>query len=354
MFDYYKLAGPLVRMLDAETAHGVALRLLKNGLVPVPAVYASPRLRTNVLGLEFANPVGLAAGFDKNAEVIDAMLAQGFGFVEAGSVTPKAQPGNPKPRMFRLPEDQGVINRLGFNNQGCDRVAERLRARKARGPWAGVVGLNLGKNKDQQDAIADYVAGIERLGQYADYIVVNVSSPNTPGLRALQSAQTLHGLLRATRTAVDALPVRKPLLVKIAPDLSEDELRAIAEVVMTNRIDGLIAGNTTLARDGLRSQRGVETGGLSGKPLFERATRVLRAVYRATGGMLPLVGCGGVHDGATAYAKIRAGASLVQLYTALVYGGVGLVQVILRDLDRSLHRDGFTRVSEAVGVDARA
>ncbi|MBC7794480.1 MAG: quinone-dependent dihydroorotate dehydrogenase [Clostridia bacterium] len=348
MLDYYKLAGPLVRLLDAETAHGVAVRLLKNGLVPVPKIFDAPRLRTRVFGLDFVNPIGLAAGFDKNAEVVDAMLAQGFGFVEAGSVTPEPQLGNPKPRMFRLPEDGGVINRLGFNNQGCDRVAKRLQARRAF-PRAGVVGLNLGKNKDQQDAIADFVAGVERLGPFADYIVINVSSPNTPGLRALQSAETLNGLLRATRSAVDALAVRKPLLVKIAPDLHEDELTAIAEVVMAARIDGLIAGNTTVARDGLRGQHRGETGGLSGKPLFERATRVLRTVYRATGGRLPLIGCGGVHDGATAYAKIRAGASLVQLYTALVYEGAGLIQRIARDLDVLLERDGFALVSDAVG-----
>lgn len=347
MIDYYKLAGPLVRLLDAETAHGLAVRLLKNGLVPTPTFREYPRLRTTVLGLSFANPIGLAAGFDKNAEVVDAMLAQGFGFVEAGSVTPRPQPGNPKPRMFRLSEDRGVINRLGFNNQGVDAVAERLRARVALGPWPGVVGLNLGKNKDQTDAIADYVTGIERLSPFADYVVINVSSPNTPGLRALQARSVLAELLAAARVAAGS----KPLLVKIAPDLSDAEIDDVAFVALETRIDGVICGNTTLSRDGLTGAAREETGGMSGRPLFERATRVLAAMHRALDGKLPLIGCGGVHDGASAYAKIRAGASLVQLYTALVYDGVGLVQRIAAELDALLARDGFASVAEAVGTD---
>lgn len=347
MFDYYKLAGPLVRMLDAEKAHGLAVTLLKNGLVPVPEIRVYPRLRTRVFGLDFDNPIGLAAGFDKNAEVVDAMLGQGFGFVEAGSVTPKPQSGNPKPRMFRLSSDQGVINRLGFNNHGSEAVAARLRSRRALGPWPGVVGLNLGKNKDQVDAIADYVTGIERLGAFADYIVINVSSPNTPGLRALQARSVLAELLGAARAAANA----KPLLVKIAPDLSDEEIDDVAAVALETGIDGLIAGNTTLSRDGLVSPARDETGGLSGRPLFERATRVLATLYRATEGRLPLIGCGGVHDGASAYAKIRAGASLVQLYTALVYGGVALVQKIAHELDACLARDGFAHVADAIGTD---
>lgn len=346
MLDYYKLAGPLVRMLDAERAHGLAVRLLKNGLVPVPKLVEYPRLRTNVFGLDFANPIGLAAGFDKNAEVVDAMLAQGFGFVEAGSVTPLAQPGNPKPRIFRLTEDEGVINRLGFNNQGSEAVAARLEARVVQGPWPGVVGLNLGKNKDQTDAIADYVTGIERLGRFGDYVVINVSSPNTPGLRALQARAVLADLLGAARAAAGA----KPLLVKIAPDLSDEEIDDVAAVALDTRIDGIIAGNTTLSRDGLRGAAREETGGMSGKPLLERSTRVLARMYAATDGKLPLIGCGGVHDGASAYAKIRAGASLVQLYTALVYGGVGVVNRISAHLNALLVRDGFTSVSEAVGA----
>jgi dihydroorotate dehydrogenase len=350
VLDYYRVVWPLLRQLDSERAHGLAIAALKNRLVPIPESFGDPRLVTEVWGLTFVNPIGLAAGFDKNAEVIDPVLEQGFGFVEVGSVTPKAQPGNPKPRMFRVLEDRGVINRLGFNNQGIERVAQRLERRLAAPTrMPGIVGLNLGKNKDQPDAIADYVAGIARGRDLADYLVINVSSPNTPGLRALQRRDALTSLVAATRQAAGA----KTLLVKIAPDLADDELRDICEVVRDHRIDGLICGNTTLSREGLKSKHREEQGGLSGEPLFERSTAVLKRVYELTEGRLPLIGVGGVASGEHAYAKIRAGASLVQLYTGLVYGGIGLARRIAQELSRILEKQGFTSVAGAVGADHR-
>jgi len=348
--DYYRLVWPLVRQLDSERAHGLAITALKNRLLPIPEPFGDPRLVSRVWGLTFVNPVGLAAGFDKNGEVIDPILEQGFGFVEVGSVTPKAQPGNPKPRMFRLVDDRGVINRLGFNNQGIERVAERLERRlSSPGRMPGVVGLNLGKNKDQSDAIADYVAGIERGRDLADYLVVNVSSPNTPGLRALQGRAALTSLLVAARQAARG----KTLLVKIAPDLTEDELRDICDVVLEHGIDGIICGNTTLSREGLTSRHRDEQGGMSGEPLFRRSTEVLRRVYELTTGRVPLVGVGGVASGAQAYAKIRAGASLVQLYSGLVYGGIGLALRINQELSRILEKQGFASITDAIGADHR-
>ena len=263
MIDYYRLAWPILRLMDPEQAHTLAVRLLRNGLVPEPRLEHDPILATRVLGIPFVNPIGLAAGFDKNAEVVDAMLGQGFGFVEAGSVTPEPQPGNPKPRMFRLIEDKGVINRLGFNNQGVAAVAERLQRRT---DARGVLGINLGKNKTQEDAVADYTRGIATLRAYADYLVVNVSSPNTPGLRLLQGRDALTALVRACRDAAGDTP----LLVKIAPDLADDDLADVVEVALAHRIDGLVVGNTTLARDGLRSEKRSETGGLSGAPVMPR------------------------------------------------------------------------------------
>jgi dihydroorotate dehydrogenase len=350
--DYYKLAGPLVRLLDAETAHGLVVRLLRAGLVPGQPAYDPPGLAIRLWGRDFANPVGLAAGFDKNAEVPDAMLGQGFGFVEVGSVTPRPQPGNPKPRMFRLPEDGAVINRMGFNNQGLDAMARRLAAR----PRRGIVGANLGKNKDTEDAAADYELGAARLAPLADYLVINVSSPNTPGLRALQGRDQLEGLVGRTRAALTkAMPQgAPPLLLKIAPDLAWEDLADIAAVALDGGLDGLIVSNTTIARpDSLKSPNAKETGGLSGEPLFESSTAMLRRVYELTQGKLPIVGVGGVASGSEAYVKIRAGASLVQLYSALVYHGPALVTRIKHDLADLLARDGFASVAQAVGADHR-
>lgn len=340
----YALARPILFALDPETAHGLTIKALKLRWLPA-APADDPILATNLAGLALPNPIGLAAGFDKNAEVPDAMLRLGFGFVEAGTVTPLAQPGNPRPRMFRLAEDRAVINRLGFNNEGLDAYAARLRARVAR---PGIVGGNVGANKDATDRIADYVRGIAAVRDLVGYITVNISSPNTPGLRALQSREALAELVGRSIEARGRAGV--PLFVKVAPDLTPEDIVDIGEVCGAGRVDGLIVSNTTIARQGLRSRHASETGGLSGRPLLARSTEVLRAFRRATS--MPLVGVGGVASGADAYAKIRAGASAVQLYTGLVYEGPGLVTRIKRELAALLRRDGFGSVAEAVGADA--
>ncbi len=353
MFDYYRLTGPCIRVLDPEVAHGLTIRALKMGLVPPQPAADDPILAATVWGRRFPNPVGLAAGFDKNAEVPDAMLRQGFGFVEIGSVTPRPQPGNPKPRMFRLPDDQAVINRMGFNNEGAEAVAARLRKRRRQ----GIVGVNLGKNKDTEDAAADYEKGVAALAGLGEYVVVNVSSPNTPGLRALQGRAQLAALVGRTRAALDAAVPgegRPPLLLKIAPDLTAEDMADIARVALDGALDGLIVSNTTIERPWrLLSWFRGEAGGLSGRPLFAPSTRVLSEMYRLTEGRLPLVGAGGIASGADAYAKIRAGATLVQLYTALIYHGPGLVTRIKTDLAGLLRKDGFASLSEAVGADHR-
>jgi dihydroorotate dehydrogenase len=348
VFDYYRLAGPLIRLFDAECAHGLTLRALKSGLVPPQPACDDPLLKITLWGREFPNPVGLAAGFDKNAEVPDVMLGQGFGFVEVGSVTPRPQPGNPKPRLFRLVEDRAVVNRMGFNNEGLDAVAARLASR----PRVGIVGANLGKNKDTEDAASDYEKGVRALGPVSDYLVINVSSPNTPGLRALQGRAPLEDLVGRTRAALNALPSAPPLLLKIAPDLTEDDKKDIAEVALAGGLDGLIVSNTTIVRpDSLVSAHKSQTGGLSGAPLFAASTQVLSDIYRLTDGVLPLIGVGGIASGADAYAKVRAGASLVQFYSAMVYQGPALVTRVKRELAALLRRDGFTALTQAVGAD---
>ncbi len=353
MSGLYPLLWPLLRRLDPETAHGLAIFALKHGLVPRPRPFDDPCLRQTLWGLDFANPVGLAAGFDKNAEVARAMLDQGFGFVEAGTVTPKPQAGNPRPRLFRLTGDGAVINRLGFNGAGLDAFRRNLEGIEGR---RGPIGVNLGKNAASTDAAADYAAGAGALAGLADYLVVNVSSPNTPGLRALQSRDRLSGLLDAVQTALrEAVPTDPPaLLLKVAPDLTEDDKRDIAEVVLEHGLDGLIATNTTIERPpGLSDPNRDEAGGLSGRPLFDPSTRVLADFYRLTEGRLRLIGVGGIASDADAYAKIRAGASLVQLYTALVFEGPGLVNRINRELADLLAGDGFAHITEAVGADHR-
>ncbi len=353
--DLYNIAGPLLRSLPAEFAHGLTLTALKKGWVPPAPSFEHPSLATVLWGITFPNPVGLAAGFDKDAEVPDAMLAQGFGFVEAGSVTPKPQPGNPKPRLFRLTEDRAVINRMGFNNKGLGAFAHNLERRARR----GIVGANLGKNKTTEDAAADYELGAARLAPLADYLVINVSSPNTPGLRALQSRAHLRELVGRTRNALDsAFPpkskAKPPLLLKIAPDLTDEDMKDIAGIAVFGGLDGLIVSNTTIARpDTLASRHAKETGGLSGVPLFEPSTAVLRRMYALTHGSVPIVGVGGIASGLDAYVKIRAGASLVQLYSALVYQGPALVNRIKRELVELLARDGFKSISQAVGADHR-
>lgn len=351
------LALPLLRRLDPETAHRLTIRALRAGLGPVQRGSDDPRLAVRVLGLDFANPVGLAAGFDKNAEVPGPALAQGFGFVEIGTVTPRPQAGNPRPRLFRLPADRAVINRNGFNNEGLEAAAARLAALRRSGPAGGPVGGNIGRNKDSADAAADYAACARRLGPLVDYLVINVSSPNTPGLRALQGRDALAGLVdavcsaRREATGTD----RPPVLVKIAPDLTEEDRRDIAAVARTAPVDGLIVSNTTIARpDSLKEKNMArEAGGLSGAPLFAPSTALLAEMYRLTDGAVPLIGVGGIASGADAYAKIRAGASLVQLYTALIYQGPSLLQRIKAELCTLMERDGFTRIGAAIGADHR-
>ena len=350
--DIYGVAGPLLRLLPPETAHRLSVRALAWGLGPRAAGADDPLLASRLWGLDFANPVGLAAGFDKNAEAVPGALAMGFGFVEIGSVTPLPQPGNPKPRLFRLTEDRAVINRMGFNSDGLDAVCARL-ARAARGARAGgPVGGNLGKNLDSDDAAADYARGAAALAPHCDYLVVNVSSPNTPGLRALQSRDALISLLRRVRDAVGhSAP---PLVLKIAPDLIDADKTDVARVALDFSLDGLIVGNTTITRPaGLVSRHRGEAGGLSGRPLAPLAARALADMYRLTEGRIPLVACGGVADGRDAYARIRAGASLVQIYTALIYQGPGLVARIKRELAESLRTDGFRRLADAVGAGHR-
>jgi dihydroorotate dehydrogenase len=341
--------------LEPEAAHHAALFALKHGLVGVRAEPDDPILATTVWGLQFLNPVGLAAGFDKDAHVVDAMLNLGFGFVEAGTVTPKPQPGNPKPRLFRLHQDLAIINRLGFNSGGVAVFAERLKMRRLKPQARGIVGANVGKNRDTVDGAADYVAGIEAVAGLAEYLVVNISSPNTPGLRALQDKAPIKDLLTRVLAARDKAVSgtrRPPLLAKVGPDLSQAQLQDIAEVALAARVDGLIVGNTTLERPAsLKSRHKAQAGGLSGVPLMASSTRCLAALYRLTQGKIPLMGCGGVASGKDAYVKVRAGASLVQVYSALVFHGPALVERIKRELAACLREGGFCRVSDAVGRD---
>lgn len=347
----YSLIRPVLFALPPETAHGLALTALKWG-VAGKGEAPPASLATRVFGLDFPSPLGLAAGFDKNAEAIAPLLALGFGFVEAGTVTPRPQPGNPRPRLFRLAENEALINRLGFNNRGLEFFTHRLRSR----PPAGIVGANIGKNKDSANAIADYVEGFTCVAPLADYVTVNISSPNTAGLRDLQGEEELTSLLsslqqtRADLQASGALSNPVPILVKIAPDLTSPQLEAVARVARQLGVDGLIVSNTTISRPpGLTGEYAAETGGLSGRPLFPASTATLRALYRLTEGAVPLIGVGGISSGADAYEKIRAGASLIQLYTGFIYRGPGLIARIHAELAGLLARDGFSSVAEAVG-----
>jgi dihydroorotate dehydrogenase len=341
-----RVALPLLRRLDPETAHGLALAALRAGLGPRRGPITSPRLATRLAGLALPNPLGLAAGFDKNARAVGPLLAAGFGFVEVGAATPRPQAGNPRPRLFRLAEDRAVINRFGFNNDGMAAIAARLAAR----PPGGIVGLNLGANKTSPDRAADFAEVLAHAGPFIDFATVNVSSPNTERLRDLQGRAALAGLLAGVAAANATLPRPVPLFLKIAPDLRDRELADVAEVALEARIAGIVATNATLAREGLKSRRAAEAGGLSGRPLFRRSTVVLAKLHVMTEGRLPLIGVGGIGSAEDAYAKVRAGASAVQLYTALVYSGLGLVPRILAGLEALLARDGFASVADAVGT----
>jgi dihydroorotate dehydrogenase len=340
----YPLVRPLAFALDAERAHRLTIRALRL-LPPGRPAKADPALAIAVAGLEFPNPVGLAAGFDKNAQVFRQMLGFGFGFVEVGTVTPAPQRGNPRPRMFRLAEDRAAINRLGFNNAGQAAALARLATRNRR---AGLVGVNIGVNKDSADRCADYAAGVRAMMGVADYLTVNISSPNTPGLRGLQDKSALDELLAAVIEARGAGP---PVFLKVAPDLDADAIGDIARVAIDRKVDALIVANTTISRPVLKSRHRAEAGGLSGAPLKALALERLRDFRRATGGALPLIAAGGIENGADAFDRIRAGASLVQLYTALVYQGPGLAAAMTAELKRLMARAGFARLTDAIGTE---
>jgi dihydroorotate dehydrogenase len=351
MPDIFSLSLPLLHFLPPETAHEISIRALRCDLLPAKKIAANPMLAQNIFGLEFKNPVGMAAGFDKNAEVINPLFKQGFGFVEAGTVTPLPQPGNPRPRLFRLKEDKAVINRLGFNNKGLDYFVKNFAARNQ---GRGIAGANIGKNKDTQDAEQDYALGLKAVYPHANYITINISSPNTPLLRNLQEREPLSQLLSELMKAKNecALIYKKnvPLLLKIAPDIDAGQREDIAGTVLDKGIDGLIVSNTTISRPpSLKSKYKNETGGLSGSPLFNLSTSTLAEMYKLIKGKIPLIGVGGIASPEDAYLKICAGASLVQLYSALVYQGFGLVQAINHKLPLLLARDGFSHISEAVG-----
>jgi dihydroorotate dehydrogenase len=344
---------PLLLVLDPERAHELTLAALERGLFPRAVGADDPRLSSSVLGLELPNPIGIAAGFDKDARVPDALLAMGFGFAEVGTLTPLPQPGNPRPRIFRLTSAQAIVNRLGFNNGGHAAALLRLQRRSNRG---GVVGVNIGANKDSADRAADYVAGLSAFSAMASYFMVNISSPNTPGLRDLQAPKALDGLLirlmaERGRLLSEGAP-RRPILVKLSPDVADDDLPEIVACLMARGIDGICVANTTLSRAGVSGPAAQQAGGLSGPPLFVRATRLLARVHLLTAGRIPLVGVGGIDSGDAALAKVRAGASLLQLYTGLVYRGPALLDEIKRRLLGELERCGARHLSELVGIDA--
>lgn len=380
LFSATKLVNPFFALLDAEFAHRLAVSAASRHLLPKEKRPDQEVLGLEIWGRKFRNPIGLAAGFDKNAEAVEGLLGLGFGFVEVGSVTPMPQEGNPKPRIFRLPKEGAIINHCGFNSEGIVVVAKRLGNQHGKrkleettntlpssmdevkqggkaGP--GILGVNIGKNKTSEDAAADYVQGVHTLSQYADYLVINVSSPNTPGLRKLQGRKQLKDLIKRVQAARDEMQWAEdgppPLLVKIAPDLSKQDLEDIAAVALALRLDGLIISNTTISRPDPVSSHPLakEAGGLSGKPIFDLSTTVLREMYILTRGKIPLVGCGGISSGEDAYRKIRAGATLVQLYTAFAYGGPALIPQMKAELADCLKRDGFKSVQEAVGADCR-
>jgi dihydroorotate dehydrogenase len=344
------LALPIARRLDPEEAHGLALRALAS-LPMLGAGADDRRLAVSAFGLEFPNPLGLAAGFDKNAEVPDPALRLGFGFVEVGTITPRPQVGNPRPRIFRLAADEGLINRLGFNNEGFAAARARLEGRAGR---TGIVGVNIGSNRDSKDRIADYVAGINAFAACASYLAINVSSPNTPGLRELQAGAVLDDLLARAVEARDRAGSARPLLLKISPDLSLAELDDVVTVAKKRRIDGLIVSNTTISRSReLRDPNAREEGGLSGRPLFALSTWLLAETFRRVEGAFPLIGVGGIDSADTAWRKVRAGASLLQLYSGLTYKGFGLVRAVKRGLAAYLERGGHRSIAEVVGVDVK-
>lgn len=348
--NYYNLIKPIAFTISPETAHNMAIWALRKNLLPKPEIITSQKLSTEVFGIKFPSPVGMAAGFDKNGDAIPGLFTQGFGFVEVGTATPKPQSGNKKPRLFRLIRDKAVINRFGFNNKGCDYFIGNLSRYKE----CGVIGANIGKNKETENALDDYLYMLKHVYGLSDYITINISSPNTPNLRNLQDRKELDklllGITKMRRELAAESGLHIPILLKIAPDVSSPELADITMNVMEHKIDGIIVSNTTISRDGLKSHNRKETGGLSGKPLFEPSNKVLGEVYRLTRGSVPIIGVGGIFSGKDAYEKIKLGASLVQVYSGLVYKGFGLVNEINQYLEEKLAEDGFSSISEAVGI----
>ncbi len=346
----FGLAQPLLFAFDPETAHEMSLKALEAGLYPRTSASSDPRLAQTLFGLNFPNPIGIAAGYDKDARVPDAVLGLGCGFAEVGTITPRPQIGNSQPRVFRLISDRAVINRLGFNNGGHRAALARLEARRPN----GIIAVNIGANKDTDDKAADYVLGLETFNQVANVFTVNISSPNTPGLRDLQAPAALDALLTRVMTAraslVAAGQLRRPIIVKIAPDIADADLAPVVATLIAHAVDGIAVSNTTLARNGIKDAKiAGEAGGVSGRPLFQRATVVLARVCQLTGGRIPLIGIGGIDSGAAALAKIEAGASLVQLYTGLIYEGPGLIGSICRHLSRTLDREQLTSLAPLVG-----
>lgn len=346
----FDITRPLLFTLEPEQAHELTLKSLEAGIYPRPTTPDDPRLAVTIWGLRMPNPLGMAAGYDKDARVSDALIGMGFGHAEAGSITPRPQPGNPQPRVFRLVDDTAMINRLGFNNGGHQAALERLRRRSGK----GVIGVNVGANKDASDRAADYVTGITTFADVASYFTVNVSSPNTPGLRDLQAPAALDDLVGRVLRERDRIAaergVRRPVVVKLAPDIAEEDLAPVVDVLVRHGVDGIAVGNTTLSRKGVSSARlAGETGGLSGKPLFHRATVILARVYQLTHGRVPLIGIGGITSGETAVAKVEAGATLLQLYTGLVYGGPSLIPAMKAALLAHVERNKLANLSEAVG-----
>jgi dihydroorotate dehydrogenase len=346
---FWSAAQASLLFLDPETAHEASLRALEAGVYPRPSKQDDSRLAQRLFGLSFPNPIGIAAGYDKDARVYNSLLGMGFGFVEAGTITPRPQSGNPRPRVFRLVRERAIINRLGFNSSGHDAALARIASR----PPKGVLGINIGANRDSKDAIADYVAGVQAFGPLASYLTINISSPNTPGLRDLQVPDRLSALLEAVMKARTAVPRPVPVLVKLAPDLHDDDVAPVMACLLAHGVDGAILTNTTVSREGVspNAHRG-EGGGLSGRPLLRRSTRFLAKCYLATAGQLPLIGVGGIDSGAAAVSKVRAGASLLQLYTGLVYEGPGLLEDIKAALIREIDRCSMP-LSALVGADAQ-
>jgi len=340
-------------MFSPENAHNLSLMGLKLGLLGSSNPITSPCLKTSLWGLDFPNPIGLAAGYDKNAEVPNAILELGFGSTEVGTITPKAQPGNPRPRIFRLQEDEAIINQLGFNNKGLEATQLRLKKINTQGR-SGIIGANVGANKTSRDPTQDYVIGLKALEGLADYYVINISSPNTPGLRALQSKNALENLLKRTIEARNNFKKWAPLLLKVAPDLTPEDIKDISEVALNKKIDGLVISNTTISRPlNLKSKNKTQGGGLSGKPLLGLSTKTLAEFYKLIGGKIPLIGVGGVNNGISAYKKVKSGASLIQIYSALVYEGPSIAGKVALELETLLQKDGFKSLKDAIGADLK-